>query len=126
MSTKLSVRYHFVQQIISAFWKKWTVNFFPSLLVRQKWHTSHRNVMVGDVVLVQDTKQRKGDWKLGRVVRADPSLRDGFVRNVDIQHKNPGLTSLTTITRPVQRVIVMVPVNGDDDNEDTSNAEIQK
>ena len=110
-STSLTTRYHFVQRIISSFWKRWTANYFPSLLIRQKWHTAKRNVKVGDVVLIQDSNQLQGKWKLGKVVRADASLRDGFVRIIDIQHKNPGLNSLTTITRPVQKVIVIVPVD---------------
>ena len=113
-SSKLAVRHHFVQRIISSFWKRWTTNYFPSLLVRQKWHTAKRNVKVGDIVLVQDSKQLQGKWKLGKVVRAEASLRDGFVRNIDIQYKNPGLTALTTITRPVQRVIVIVPIDEED------------
>ena len=62
-------RYEFVQRIIDAFWKKWTRDFFPSLIVRQKWHTARRNVLVGDVVLIQDANQVRGNWKLGIVSR---------------------------------------------------------
>jgi hypothetical protein len=73
-------------------------------------------VRVGDIVLVQDSNQLRGKWKIARVVRADASLRDGFVRNIDVQHKNPGLTALTTITRPVQKVIVIVAKEDEDNN----------
>ena len=109
-TSNLAVRYHFVQQIVSAFWKRWTVNFFPSLLIQQKWHTSCRNVMVGDIVLIQDSKLKKGEWRMGRVAKADASLRDGYVRNIEIQYKNPNSSSFVTITRPVQRIIVLVPI----------------
>ena len=39
-------------QIVDAFWRKWTSDFFPSLIVQQKWHTKKRNLRVGDVVLI--------------------------------------------------------------------------
>ena len=60
-------RYEFVQRIIDAFWRKWTRDFFPSLIVSQRWHTARRNVLVGDVVLIQDANQVRGNWKLGIV-----------------------------------------------------------
>ena len=112
---KRYTRYRFVQKVITAFWNKWNRDFFPSLTVRQKWHTARRNVQVGDVVLIQDSNQIRGKWKLGRVSQADPSLRDGFVRNVEIQYKNEGTRTYTTIDRPVQRIIVLVPVNEDEE-----------
>ena len=104
------VRYRLVQQVINSFWKRWSQDFFPQLLIHQKWHTSHRNVKVGDVVLIQDSNLIRGKWKLGRVIQADPSLRDGFVRNVQINHKNPGSKNYLTLTRPIQKIIVLVPV----------------
>tara|TARA_B110001454_G_scaffold196478_1_gene199376 strand:- start:542 stop:6220 length:5679 start_codon:yes stop_codon:yes gene_type:complete len=109
-SLSTQVRYRFVQGVITAFWKKWTRDFFPSLVVRQKWHTAKRNVSKGDIVLIQDANSVRGRWKMGRVSKAEPSLRDGFVRSVEVQYKNPGHNVFTTITRPVQRLIVIVPV----------------
>ena len=41
--------------------------------------------------------------------QADPSLRDGFVRNIEVQYKNEGSKNYTTVNRPVQRIIVLVP-----------------
>ena len=106
-------RYKFVQKIISAFWVKWTRDFFPSLTIWPKWHTSRRSVKVGDIVLIQDSNQIRGNWKMARVTQANPSLRDGFVRNIELQYKNKGSTNYTTISRPMQRVIVLVPVDED-------------
>ena len=107
------VRYRFVQNIVNSFWQKWTRDYFPSLIIRQKWHTARRSVKEGDIVLIQDSNSVRGKWKMGRVSKAEPSLRDGFVRNVEIQYKNPNHRLFTTITRPVQRIIVIVPVEGD-------------
>ena len=114
MTTNRHDRYRFVQKIISAFWAKWTRDFFPSLTVWPKWHTARRNVKVGDVVVIQDSNQIRGKWKLGIVSKAESSLRDGFVRNVEIQYKNKNALSFTTITRPVQRIIVLVPASEGD------------
>ncbi|CAB4027198.1 uncharacterized protein LOC110248610 [Paramuricea clavata] len=51
-------RHKFVQKIIDTFWKKWIRDHFPSL-IEQKWHTAQRDLMVGDVVLIQDSNEVK-------------------------------------------------------------------
>ncbi|XP_068229326.1 uncharacterized protein [Palaemon carinicauda] len=79
-------RLKFIQSIIESFWKKWHRDYFPSLLIRQKWHTTRRNVRVGDVVLVQDSNVVRGAWKLAQVIKADPG-QDGVVRDVDLRYK---------------------------------------
>ena len=116
-------RFYFVQGIINAFWNRWTRDFFPSLLIKQKWHTCKRDVKVGDIVLIQDSNQVRGKWKLGRVVTANPG-KDGKVRKVEIQYKNPVLNEkvqiykgrgYVTVERPVQRLVVIVPVDEEDE-----------
>ena len=103
-------RFKFVQKITDAFWKRWTENYFPNLIIQQKWHASKRNLKQGDIVIVQDSNLIRGKWRLGRITKADASLRDGFVRNVEVEYKNPGSDNYLTITRAVQRIIVLVPV----------------
>ena len=66
-----------------------------------------------DSRLIQDSNQIRGKWKMGQVTEANPSLRDGFVRNIEIQYKNEEAVSYTTISRSVQRVIVSVPIDGE-------------
>jgi hypothetical protein len=39
-------RWKFVQQVINTFWRKWHRDYFPTLIVRQKWHTNKRNLQV--------------------------------------------------------------------------------
>ena len=39
---------------------------------------------VGDVVLVQDSNQVRGNWKLGKVSKVYPG-DDGRVRKVDVE-----------------------------------------
>jgi len=126
LTTNKYIRHRFVQKITDAFWRKWTEEFFPSLIVQQKWHTRYRNVKVGDVVLIQETGMIKGKWRMGKVNKADPSPRDGFVRKVNIQYKNPGAKSFTTINRPVQRIVVIVPVDEDINSADSLEKENQE
>ena len=59
---------------------------FLSLPVRQKWHVDKRNMIVGDIV-IQDSNQIRGKWKLARVSKIFPS-DDGRVRRVEIEFKN--------------------------------------
>lgn len=77
----------FVKRIVNTFWRRWNSNYFPSLTLRQIWHKSHRNVKIGDVVLIQDFNLVRGNWKLGKVSNVYP-VTDGKVRRVDVQYKN--------------------------------------
>ena len=54
-------RFLLVQAITSQFWKVWVKLYFPSLLVRQKWHTDRRDVMVGDICLLKDSNVYRGE-----------------------------------------------------------------
>lgn len=110
-------RFYFVKNMINGFYNRWTRDFFPSLLIRQKWHTDKRKVLVGDIVLVQDSNQIRGKWKLGRIISANPG-KDGKVRTVSVQYKNPAPNvcrgrGYVTVERPVQRLIVLIPVAKD-------------
>ena len=122
--TNTRQRYLLVQNIANSFWRQWTRDFFPSLLVKQKWHTEHRNVKVGDIVIVQDSNQIRGHWKLATVSMTLPS-QDGKVRRVQVQYKNERVdeaankytgTPFTKIERPIQRIVVIIPIDKDTDS----------
>ena len=40
------------EELVRRWWGEWYRKVFPTLLPRKKWHTSHRNVCEGDIVLV--------------------------------------------------------------------------
>jgi hypothetical protein len=46
------------------FFEKMARDYFPTLIVRQTWHTNKRNHQVGDIALVQDNSAFRGNWKL--------------------------------------------------------------
>ena len=116
-STTPKHRFEFIQHIIHAFWKKWTRTYFPDLIVRQNWHTAHRNLNSGDVVLIRDSNLVRGQWRLGIVSRTFPGT-DGNVRRVQVKYKNPKPgepvtkydgKGYVTIERPVHRLVVLLP-----------------
>ena len=80
-SNKIKLEY--IERIVSFFWKKWQRDYFPTLLVRQKWHVESRNVKFGDIVLLQASNSLKGSWRRGRVITANAG-RDGKVWDVTI------------------------------------------
>ena len=99
-------RMKFIQNVVQSFWKRWSREVFPGLVVEPKWHTERRNVVVGDVVRIQDSNTVRGEWKLGLVSNVIVS-EDHKVRNVEVTYKRN--STAVVITRPVQRLIVLVP-----------------
>ena len=80
-----------------------------------------KNVKIGDVVIIQDSKQIRGNWRLARVSNVFPS-DDGRVRRVELQYKNekPGEpvkkyagSPDVKIQRPIQRIVVIVLIDED-------------
>ena len=119
VTTNKYVRHKLMQKIGDSFWRRWTEDFFPSLIIQQKWHVRNRNLRVDDIVMIQQESGKvKGKWRLGRIVRAEPSSRDGVVRQVEIRYKNPESKSFSTVTRAVQRVVVISPVEHDEEYDD--------
>lgn len=57
-------RRNFIQQAVDSFWMKWMRDFFPTLIIRQKWHTKVRHVKVNDVILIQESNVIRGHWEL--------------------------------------------------------------
>ena len=108
-SNSIAKRFHFVQSIIDHYWKKWTLCYFPNMIIQHKWHHKVRNVNVGDIVIIADRNLNRGEWKLGRVSDVVRGV-DGCVRRVMLQYKNKGSNAFTTIERAVQRIVVILPV----------------
>ena len=68
-SNSLIKRLVFLEAVVDSFWEKWSQNYFPSLLIQQKWHHTKRNTDVGDIVVIQDNSTHRGKWKLGKVTK---------------------------------------------------------
>ena len=71
--------------------------WLPGLNTRRIWFQTHRDVRVGDVMLVISPNTTRGNWPLGPVIEVYPG-QDGQVRVVKI-HVGDG-----TLTRPVTKL----------------------
>ena len=107
-------RFKFIETLVQTYWKRWQTRYFPTLLLQTKWHVASRNITKGDIVLVQDAKSLKGQWKLAEVDQANPA-KDGKVRDVTLRYKRQDGRKLydgakdTFINRSVHRLVVIVP-----------------
>ena len=53
---KILRRWNLVQKTIQDFWRRWSNEYLTSLNHHQKWRKPHRNVQIGDLVLIKDEK----------------------------------------------------------------------
>ena len=109
-------RFLLVQSITAQFWKIWLKNYFPSLLIRQKWHSEKRNLNVKDVCILKDSNLYRGEWRLCRVSKVFPDAA-GKVRNVEVEvkprqggSKEYVPTKPIILSRHVNNLVVVVPV----------------
>ena len=95
-----------VQYLANLFWSRWKHEYLASLQKRSKWSNSTPNIKVGDIVLLTDDNAPRNQWKLARVVSANPSS-DNRVRSVRIKlSKNSEPT--TFLDRPIHKLILLV------------------
>ena len=94
-------RFLLVQAITTQFWKIWVANYFPTLLIRQKWHVDRRNMVVGDICLLKDPNAFRGEWRLCEVASVSPD-EHGKVRNVRVMVKpRQGGSARYVPTKPI-------------------------
>ena len=122
---KFLERYQLVQDISASFWKQWMSTVSPALVTDSKWPSVTRNLKPGDIVLVVRENSIKGEYRLARVKETYPDEK-GVVRKVTICYKNYRVgESLVEykgakdqdITRSVQRLALIVPVDDDGDGD---------
>ena len=116
----MSSRYRVVQHVTNSFWQKWSRVAAPGLITRQKWHHSSRNLKPGDLVLILDSNQLKGKYKIG-IVEDIVLSADGFVRSamvgyniVQVGDKLEKRVRHVTVHRSVQRLCLIMPVEEQD------------
>ena len=122
-----TTRYNLVQVVVEDFWEKWVQLYAPTLVIRRKWHANTRNLRPGDVVIVADKNVMRGNYRLGLVQEVFPD-EDGKVRRVLVKYKNfrvgkdrscYGISESVIVSRSVQRLALLVPVEGDEDQKET-------
>ena len=108
-----------IAELERAFWSRWSQDGFPLLCPRPKWHTSQRNLEIGDIVLVRYEKGfGKEKYRMGKI--SDVKLdRQGLVRTavVQVRDKRKGAregvstcrAGLVDMHLAVQRLVVLLP-----------------
>ena len=94
-------RWRQIQYMSDLFWKRWIHEYLPLLQERQKWLHPHRNVQVGDIVLVVDQNAPRGSWPMVKVQAVFPDAK-GFIRNVEIKTKS------SKLIRPVTKLVMVL------------------
>jgi hypothetical protein len=105
----LTRRFENVQQTQQEFWKRWIEEVFPEMLKQSKWTQDKRDLKVGDIVLRKDETAAGHTYKYAKVIKVHAS-RDGQVRAADIKYKLPGETVFRTTTRPVHKLVLIIPI----------------
>jgi hypothetical protein len=82
---------------------------FPSLLRQQKWFKYKRDTRVEDVVLRKDETAAGQTYKYARVTKVHVRT-DSKVRAADIEYKVPGEARFRSTTRPIHKLVLVVPV----------------
>ena len=84
-----------------------------------EWHTERRNVQFGGIVLIQNSSDVRGKWKLGKGSKCKIS-DDEKVCRVEVQYKIPRPNEpaseykgrqYTTVERAVQRLVAISPAD---------------
>ena len=116
----MRARYRLIHEITSNFWKRWSSEVSPSLVVRQKWHEKSRNLCVGDLVRICEPSKLKAKYKLGIVdavtISADGNVRSAIIRYVLLQKNSKGedMVRVIRVSRSVQRLVLILPVEEQD------------
>ena len=58
------------QYLTSVFWWRWSNEYLPNLMERQKWRMHKENIKAGDLVLLADKYYPRGEWPIACVVEA--------------------------------------------------------
>ena len=96
-------RWQQVTEMRNQFWRRWRKEVLQDLQRRSKWLQPVETLKMGDLVLITDDQQPPLHWPLARIEIVHPGP-DGLVRVVTLR------TASSTLTRPVQRLIVL-PIN---------------
>jgi hypothetical protein len=106
---QLTQRFENVQRTQKEFWKRWVEEVFPEMLKQHKWTRDKKDLKVGDIVLRKDETAAGQTYRYARVTKVHVST-DGRVRAADIEYKLPGEAVYRTTTRPIHKLVMVLPV----------------
>ena len=115
---KASSRYHVIQQVTEAFWKRWAREVTPGRMIRKKWHEPGRDELcLGDVVLICEAGKIKNKYKLAVVEKVEQG-REGKKRSAVLRYRTSQAEGksvlsyckpkMVRVCRSVQRLALLV------------------
>ncbi|XP_074030342.1 uncharacterized protein [Leptinotarsa decemlineata] len=93
-------QWRIAQALADTYWKRWVIEYRPTLLQRRKWHDKTNPIRIGDIVLIVDEKAPRNQWIIGKIEETFPG-KDGVIRVVRIKNKHG------TYVRPVTKVCIL-------------------
>ncbi|CAL8128201.1 unnamed protein product [Orchesella dallaii] len=91
------------QALANGIWERWTKEYLPTLLRREKWTDQVEPIDVGDIVLIVDDQLPRNCWVKAVVTATFPG-KDGHVRAVEVTTRNFETKKKTTLKRPVTKL----------------------
>ena len=113
------VRRGFIEDLEASWWYQYKSQCFNSLIPTRKWIDEKRNLLPGDVVLIQyASKTTPGTYRLGKILSVEVD-KDELVRTCVVQYYlcNGDVSKKGTpkeIRVPVQRLVLILPVEEQD------------
>ncbi|XP_043862794.1 uncharacterized protein LOC120457848 isoform X2 [Drosophila santomea] len=86
------------------FWRRWVMEYLPTLVRREKWCRRTEPIHQGDMVFVCDPALARREWRKG-IVEEIYSGADGVVRRAKVRVNDNGLSR--TMMRPVSKLAVL-------------------
>ena len=83
------------QGLADVFWRRWRLEYLPTLITRQKWTSESKNLEVGDVVIIYDNLTPRNMWRKGIIQEVFPG-EDHRVRSTLVKTSTGFLKRPTT------------------------------
>ena len=89
----LKKKFAYVKMLADHFWKRWMKEYVPNLIERRKWLSEQRNIQEGDIVVIADGNNPRGEWPIGRITRpivgTDGRVRAAMVKTPTGEYLRP-------------------------------------
>jgi hypothetical protein len=89
----LEKKFAYVKMLADHFWKRWMKEYVPNLIERRKWLSEQRNIQEGDIVVIADGNNPRGEWPIGRITRPivgpDGRVQTAMVKTLTGEYLRP-------------------------------------
>lgn len=110
--------YKAVQVLANNFWRRFVLEYMPTLTKRTKWFKQVEPIKIGDIVVVADENHERNNWPKGIVEQLLPGKR-GIVRQVmvrtakGIRRRSVGKLTVLDVRPPSTEKVNGQPFHGE-------------